>query len=84
MANALLGLPSWGVVPHAPYVSFCYWLMSLCFPSCFIGHLAAMTQHPPEQGFVSVWSEETLWGWKHMPGEVSAHHLFFFPPLLME
>lgn len=32
---------------------------------------------PLSKGFVSVWSEEMLWGWKHMLGGVSVHHLFF-------
>lgn len=47
MANALLGLPSRGLVPHAPCVPLLCWLVPLHFPSCSVGHLAAMNTASP-------------------------------------
>lgn len=50
MANALLGLPSQGFVLHVPCIPFRWWLSPLRFPSCSVGHLAAVTTASPWAG----------------------------------
>lgn len=83
MANELLGLPSWGFVPHTPCVPLRCWLAPLHLPPQLLRWPPCSCDHSIllSRSFVSVWSGETRWGWKHMPGEVSVHRLLL---LLME